>query len=180
MVRRQKFILRAAGTIVATVPPAAATLAYFPLWRARGGEYILSGLALTLLILSALPLRNTVKKYLRSPSVTLVWFLVFIAFFALSKIAEQVTVIAFFGLVGNLACTLLYKLAGMNDDRRDNAPRAESGGGKAAKGGVERSGENAEKAAESDGAAGQDIAEITQISGTPCTDSGGAGTGEKE
>lgn len=165
MAHRKKFILRAAGTITATVPPAAATLAYFPLWRARGGEYVLSGFALTLLILSVLPLRNTVKKYLRSPSVTLVWFLSFIAFFTLSKIAEQVTVISFFGLIGNLACTLLYKLSGVSgDDRRTDTVKEE-------KDGISER-ENSGDAAES-------IAKIPKASGTPCTDNAATVTGEQ-
>lgn len=165
MVRRKKLILRAAGALAATVPPAAATLAYFPLWMARGGEYVLSGLALTLLILSVLPLRNAVKKYLRSPSVTLVWFLSFILFFALSKIAEQVTIISFFGLVGNLACTLLYKLAGMSgDDKRINNGKEQTDG----------------KTETGGSAATEIIPEATQVSGTPCTDNGGAGTGGRE
>ena len=93
------------------IPPATVTLLYFPIWREAGAVYLLSGLTLLLLLLSVIPLLRFIKEWLKSPSAIFIWAVIYILFFALSKIADQVTVIAFYGLLGNIIGAIFFRLA---------------------------------------------------------------------
>lgn len=104
-------ILQIAGFSLCTLPPSICTLSYFPLWREAGGGAIISGGVLLLLLICAYPLIKAMRMRLSSPSVTLIWLVAFLAFFILSRIAAEVTVIAFFGFVGNLLGTLCFNIA---------------------------------------------------------------------
>lgn len=108
---KKQLILRILGLIISVIPPAIAVISFFPIWREGGAEVMLSGLALCLLLISAIPLFRTVKSVLRSPSAPIIWFIVFILFFALSKIADDITVIAFVGFVSNLIGAIFFNLA---------------------------------------------------------------------
>lgn len=107
---KRKF-LNLLGILFCTVPPISATLLYFPLWRARSGIAAISGFTLLLILLSLMPLIKVIKYIFRSPSVHVMWFFAFILFLLLSKIADEVTVIAFTGFVGNLIGAMLFSLA---------------------------------------------------------------------
>jgi len=117
---KKAFIFRMIGLILSTVPPFVATLSYFPIWKERGAESILSGFSLMLILICALPLFRSVKRFLRSPSMPIVWFIIFVTFFALSKIAEDITVIAFTGFVSNLIGALFFRLAKEKSDKEVN------------------------------------------------------------
>ncbi len=99
------------GIIFSTVPALVATLLYFPLWRERGSGYVLSGMALVLVVLASVPLLRLVKKRLRSPSAPLMWLIIFLFFLAMSRIADELTVISFFGFIGNLAGAVCFRFA---------------------------------------------------------------------
>ena len=103
--------LRFASLLLATVPVIAATLSYFSLWRKEGPLTMLSGFTLLLLLLSLSPLIKLVKRYFKSPTATAMWFFVFLIFFALSKIADEMVVISFVGYLGNLAGAFLWKIS---------------------------------------------------------------------
>ena len=103
--------LRAVGLFLCVIPVTVAILLYFPLWRARGGEVLLSGLTLLLLTLAALPLYKTIGILLRSPATYTVWLIAFILFLLLSKIADEMVVISFVGFIGNSAGAVFFKLA---------------------------------------------------------------------
>lgn len=102
-----------------TLPVACATLAYFPLWQERGEGATVAGGALILLLLAALPVWRAVKACLHSYAVPTVWFISFALFFALSEIAEEMTVISFVGFIGNLIGALLFRAARRKGDERD-------------------------------------------------------------
>ena len=108
---KRGYLLYILGLIFSAVPPALATLSYFPLWTERGAGAVISGGALLLLIICALPLVRHVKNHLRSPSAYIVWLIIFLAFYSLSSIADEVTVIAFVGFIGNLMGAILFALA---------------------------------------------------------------------
>jgi hypothetical protein len=103
------------GLALSILPPAISTLLYFPVWRQAGGVYLLSGMALLLLLVSVIPFMRFIKEWLKSPSAIFIWTVIYILFFALSKIAEQVTVIAFFGLVGNILGAIFFRLSKRGD-----------------------------------------------------------------
>ena len=108
-------ILRIIGLIFCTVPPVAATLLYFPLWKERGAADSLCGFTLLLILLSLLPLIKTLRGIFHSPSSHTLWFVAFLVFFLLSKIADEVTVISFAGFIGNLIGAALFYLAKRGD-----------------------------------------------------------------
>ena len=108
-------ILRIIGLIFCTVPPVAATLLYFPIWQERGAADSLCGFTLLLILLSLLPLIKTLRRIFRSPSSHTLWFIAFLVFFLLSKIADEVTVISFAGFIGNLIGAALFYLAKRGD-----------------------------------------------------------------
>ena len=61
------------GYLFSVSLPLAATLSFFPLWRARSGASVLAGGTLLLITLCALPLWRALKAYLKSPSVWVLW-----------------------------------------------------------------------------------------------------------
>ena len=108
---KNKLLLKIAGLTVSVLPTFLSVISYFPIWKERGGEAMLSGISLCLILITAIPVFRTVKSVFRTPSAPIVWLMIFILFFALSKIAEDITVIAFVGFVSNLIGSLLFTLA---------------------------------------------------------------------
>lgn len=103
-------LLRLLGMIFCTLPPAAATLSYFPLWSGNGGKTLAGG-AVLLLVMSAFPLIKWIKRHISEISSYMLWLILFLLFFALSKIAAEMTVICFAGFIGNAVGALLFYLA---------------------------------------------------------------------
>ena len=118
----RKKTLTALGLIFSILPVVAAILTYFPIWKERGGGAVLSGFALLLCLLAFSPLFRLMKMILKSPSAYTMWFIVFIVFFMLSKIADEMTVIAFVGFVGNLIGSLFFRAA-RRGERRERDER---------------------------------------------------------
>ncbi len=113
-------VLRTVGLIFCTVPVIAAIFSYFPLWKERGAESVLSGFTLLLLLLSLVPFFNVIKKALRSPAAHTMWFIAFVFFFVFSKIADEMTVISFVGFLGNLIGAFFFKISGKISNRTKN------------------------------------------------------------
>ena len=89
-----RLALRLFGLLFSVLPPAVCTLLYFPAWREEGGTVALSGISALLLALSAIPLYRWLGERLRSPSAYTVWLILFIVFFMLSRVADEMTVIS--------------------------------------------------------------------------------------
>lgn len=104
-------VWRCVGLFVCVAPAVCATLSYFPLWSSRGADTALSGLTLLILLLSALPLARAIKERLRSISAWVVWLMLFTVFFCLSRIADEMTVISFIGLISNVIGALILRYA---------------------------------------------------------------------
>jgi hypothetical protein len=104
-------VIRSLALLVCIAPPLIATVSYFPIWMIRGDAYVLSGFALCLAMLSLIPFYKHLSKILRSPSAYTVWLILFIVFFLLSRIADEMTVISFIGFICNLLGALLFRLA---------------------------------------------------------------------
>ena len=85
---------------------------------------MLSGIVILLLLLSALPLAKLIAHMLRSPSVIFIWGAIYLLFLALSAIADQVTVIAFYGLLGNIAGAVCFKISRRLRGKNEELPRA--------------------------------------------------------
>ena len=115
MERRNNFIkavtIRAIALAVCVAPPLIATVSYFPIWMIKGDAYVLSGFALCLALLSLIPFYKHLARLLKSPSAYSVWLILFILFFLLSRIAEEMTVISFVGFIGNALGAICFYFA---------------------------------------------------------------------
>lgn len=96
------------GFLFCIIPPALATVLYFPVWIERGGEYALAGGGVLLVVIFALPLMKLLRRVLTSCASYTIWIVLFAVFFLLSRIAEEMVVISFMGLVGNLLGGLCF------------------------------------------------------------------------
>ena len=112
--------LKIAALALSVLAPFIATISYFPLWIDKGAEFAISGISLCIMLVCALPIFKMVKRTLRPPSAPLIWLMIFILFFALSKIAEDITVIALIGFISNLIGAVLFKIADQNTEKKQN------------------------------------------------------------
>ena len=110
-----RLALNALGLVFCILPPALAILFYFPVWVAKGGEYILSGIAVLLMIVAFVPLFKLVRRVLASPSGYAIWLAIFLLFFLVSRIADEMIVISFVGLLGNIVGAVLFRIARRGD-----------------------------------------------------------------
>ena len=109
------FALRLTGILLCTLPVTVCILLYFPVWVNKGGGAVLSGFAVFLLALALMPFYKSIKRFFASAAVYTMWLIAFILFFCLSKIADEMTVISFVGLIGNMLGALCFKLAGRKE-----------------------------------------------------------------
>ena len=107
------------GLFFCIIPPLLAVLSYFPVWRERGAAAVISGFSLILIALCFIPFFKTVKRIFSSMAAYTVWLVIFIAFLILSKIADEMVVISFFGFTGNLLGALLFKLTDKLEGKRN-------------------------------------------------------------
>ena len=87
------------------------TLNYFPIWREVGYESCIAGGVALLLALCAIPLYKLIAERLKSFSSYLMWLVLFLLFFGMSRIADQMTVICFVGFVSNLMGAICFYIA---------------------------------------------------------------------
>ncbi len=99
------------GVLFCIVPPIICTLSYFPLWRAAGGDHIISGGVALLLLLAAIPFYKYLKKLFESCASYILWLIIFLFCFLLSGVIREVTVIAFVGFISNLLGALVMKIS---------------------------------------------------------------------
>ncbi len=104
-------VINALGLCVCILPPSLAVLSYFPLWISRDEKSAVSGIVLVLLAIAAIPLFKYIREWLRSPSAPTVWLILFLIFFVLSSIADEMVVICFIGFVSNIIGGLIIGLA---------------------------------------------------------------------
>lgn len=103
--------LKILGLAVSVVPTVLAILMYFPIWRCMGAEKLLSGIAVLLLVIAHAPILKYVKSILSPTSSYTVWLAIFIVFFLVSSIAEEMKVISFVGFVSNVIGALIIRLS---------------------------------------------------------------------
>ena len=110
--QNRKTALSLLGVAVSVIPVLIATISYFPIWQERGAYAVLSGGLLLLLTVCILPIVKLIKKLLCSPSVYLLWLIIFLFFSAMRSIVDELTVISFVGFVSNLIGAALYRAGG--------------------------------------------------------------------
>lgn len=105
------FGLHIIGFLLCIAPPAICTLMYFPLWKSGGYEQCIAGGSALLLALCMIPLYKLIKQRLKSFGSYIMWLVLFLLFFGLSRIADQMTVISFVGFVGNLLGAICFGIS---------------------------------------------------------------------
>ena len=114
----KRLIFNSLGIIFSVIPVSVSIFSYFPLWVVREDASILSGISLILMLAALVPCFRYIKTAISSASAPVMWLVIFITFFLLSKIADEITVIAFVGFLGNLIGAVFFRLARVKDDRR--------------------------------------------------------------
>lgn len=107
----KRILLTAGGIILSVVPVAISIILYFPLWLERGDGSVVSGFAVLLLALAAIPVFKLCRRVIASPSAWMMWLLLLIVFLATSRIADEMIVISFIGLVGGAVGAVLFNIA---------------------------------------------------------------------
>lgn len=105
------FGLHILGFLLCIVPPAICTLNYFPIWREAGYQSCIAGGGALLIVLCIIPLFKLIKKWMTSFSSYIMWLLLFLLFFGMSRIADQMTVISFVGFISNLLGAVCFYIA---------------------------------------------------------------------
>ena len=108
---KKRMLYKGIGLLFSTVPTAVTVISYFPLWHGEGAKSMLSGISLCLILICAVPIFRMIRGAWRTPSAPLVWFIVFLLFSALSRIAADIAVIALVGFISNLIGSLFFMLA---------------------------------------------------------------------
>lgn len=109
--------LRILGILLSVVPPAIATLEFFPLWLSEGKTAV-SALSLVLLLLSAIPLFRLLKKHLQSPAPWMLWLCLWIALRAFLPIATAIETIALVAFPTSLLGAVCFRLAKRREEKR--------------------------------------------------------------
>lgn len=103
-------IIKYVAIAVDVIAPLVATLTQFPVWVEESSEATVSGLFLLLAFLCIMPFFKQVITYLKSPSVPVVWGVIYVMMIALQNIIDQMVVVCFVGLVANAIGTVIYKI----------------------------------------------------------------------
>ena len=107
----KKLLFNALGLAISIIPVTVSIFSYFPIWIAREDASILSGISLILMALAFVPMYKYFRSILRSPSAPVMWLISFILFLLLSRIAHEMTVISFVGLISNLIGSVFFRIA---------------------------------------------------------------------
>ena len=110
MTYRQKGrVLQGFALGVDVLPALIATLTQFPVWIDHSAEATVSGIVLLFAFLSCIPLMKQIKAFIKSPSVPIMWCVIYLGLVLLRNIIDQMIVVCFVGLISNAVGTLIYK-----------------------------------------------------------------------
>ena len=72
-----------------------------------------------LIFFSLIPALKFVKAFIKSPSVPVVWLIIFVMLTILNSIIEQMIIVAFIGVISNTLGTILYKIGEKYTPRKE-------------------------------------------------------------
>lgn len=112
-------VLKISALTIDILAPLVATLTQFPIWIDKSAEATVSGVAMLLVFFSCIPALKYIRAFIKSPSVPIVWLVVFVMLTMLNNIIEQMIVVAFIGTISNTIGTVLYKLGEKYTPRKE-------------------------------------------------------------
>ena len=104
-------IIRISAVFVDVAAPLVATLSQFPIWVERSSEATVSGLFLLFAFLSCLPFMKQIARFFKSPSIPMLWLILFAFLVALRNIVDEMVLICFVGMVSNILGMVLFWIA---------------------------------------------------------------------
>lgn len=113
-------IFKISALVLDVGAPLAATVSQFPVWVDRSAGATVSGLFVLFALLSAIPFFKQIKAYFKSPSVWVMWCVIFVALIALHAIIDEMLVICAIGALSNVIGAGLYKLGDKYDPPKSN------------------------------------------------------------
>lgn len=112
-------VLKISALSIDILAPLIATLTQFPIWIESSAEATVSGVAMLLIFFSLIPALKFVKAFIKSPSVPVVWLIIFVMLTILNSIIEQMIIVAFIGVISNTLGTILYKIGEKYTPRKE-------------------------------------------------------------
>ncbi len=106
-------LIKGAAVLVDVAVPLGVTFSQFPVWVEESAEATMSGLFLIFALLSCLPFLKQIKEFFKSPSVWVLWIILFAILTALRSIIDQMIFVCFWGMVANIIGAGIYKLGGI-------------------------------------------------------------------
>lgn len=103
-------IIKAAALGIDVGVPFVATVSYFPVWIDRGANATVSGLSVLLVLICVVPLLRKLGSLFKSPSMPMVWTILFVLFLALESIVHEIKAICLLGMIANYIGAGMYKI----------------------------------------------------------------------
>lgn len=117
MTNRVKYlVLNILALALCIAPPAITALYYFPLWTDATAR--VSGLAVLILIVCAIPFWRVLRDTFKNPSVKTIWFVGLLTFWLIRPIVDEMIVICAVGCIANWIGGLIFK---WRDKYKENA-----------------------------------------------------------
>lgn len=126
MSSRRKLLLNALGYALCVAPPLIAIFFCFPTWIRSGSAATMSGIAIVLCIVSALPFINRISGYMKSPSVFVAWLVVCVILTILRAIIDQMLLVSYVALISNTVGALVFKLRGSGGGKEQTVKEAQA------------------------------------------------------
>ena len=112
-------IIKGSAVCLDVAAPLIATFTQFPLWVEQSSESTVSGLCLVFVFLSCLPFVKQIKAYFKSPSVWVVWIVLWTLLILLRNIINEMIMVCFVGMLANIVGTGIYKIGKILEDKPD-------------------------------------------------------------
>ena len=104
-------LIKAAALGIDVGVPFVATVSYFPVWIDRGANATVSGLSVLLVLICVVPFLRKLGSVFKSPSMPMVWTVLFVIFLALESIVHEIKAICLLGMIANYVGAGMYKIA---------------------------------------------------------------------
>ena len=102
-------VTNVSGMALAVIPPVVAFITQFPSeLTPRTYDRAASWFAVAMLVICCIPFFKKIKEYLKSPDAFALWTAAYIIFAAIERIAEGIVVVAFVGMISNIAAKGLF------------------------------------------------------------------------
>ena len=103
-------VIKGSAIALDVAAPMIATLTQFPIWVERSSDATVSGLFLLFALLSSIPFLKQIKEFIKSPSVWILWIVIFSILIVLRNIMDEMIIVCFVGMISNLIGAGIYKL----------------------------------------------------------------------